>query len=33
MAANTGLAVMALTDHDTVDGLIPALAQARIFLH
>ena len=31
MAANTGLAVMALTDHDTVDGLIPALAAGMDF--
>jgi predicted metal-dependent phosphoesterase TrpH len=31
MAANTGLAVMALTDHDTVDGLIPALAAGTDF--
>jgi hypothetical protein len=31
MAANAGLTVMALTDHDTVDGLIPALAAAAEF--
>ena len=31
MAANAGLTVMALTDHDTVDGLVPALAAAAEF--
>jgi 3',5'-nucleoside bisphosphate phosphatase len=31
MAVNAGLTVMALTDHDTIDGLIPALEAAREF--
>jgi hypothetical protein len=31
MAAKAGLSVMALTDHDTVDGIIPALTAAREF--
>ena len=31
MAVNAGLTIIALTDHDTVDGLIPALAAATEF--
>jgi len=31
MAVSAGLTVIALTDHDTIDGLIPALAAAREF--
>ena len=31
MAAAAGLTVMALTDHDTVDGLVPALEAAAEF--
>lgn len=31
MAAERGLSVIALTDHDTVDGIIPALEAARAF--
>jgi len=31
MAANAGLTIIALTDHDTVDGLVPALAAAAEF--
>ena len=31
MAVNAGLTIIALTDHDTVDGLIPALAAAAEF--
>lgn len=30
-AAGLGLTVMALTDHDTVDGIAPALEAARVF--
>jgi hypothetical protein len=31
MAVNAGLTVMALTDHDTVDGIVPALQAAKEF--
>jgi hypothetical protein len=31
MAANAGLTIMALTDHDTVNGLVPALEAAAAF--
>jgi predicted metal-dependent phosphoesterase TrpH len=31
MAVNAGLTVMALTDHDTVDGIVPALQTAKEF--
>ena len=31
MAVSAGLTIIALTDHDTVDGLIPALEAAREF--
>jgi hypothetical protein len=31
MAAAAGLTVMALTDHDTIDGLVPALEAAKAF--
>jgi len=30
-SAEYGLAVIAITDHDTVDGIVPALAAARAF--
>ena len=31
MAAAAGLTIMALTDHDTIDGLVPALEAAKAF--
>ena len=31
MAVTAGLAVIALTDHDTIDGLVPAIEAARDF--
>ena len=31
MAVNAGLTIIALTDHDTVDGIIPALEAAKEF--
>jgi len=31
MAAAAGLTIMALTDHDTIDGLAPALEAAKAF--
>jgi predicted metal-dependent phosphoesterase TrpH len=30
-AAELGLTIIALTDHDSVDGILPALASARVF--
>ena len=31
MAVNAGLTVIALTDHDTIDGLVPAIEAAKEF--
>ena len=31
MAVTAGLTVIALTDHDTIDGLVPAIEAAREF--